>query len=289
MRPHSWTPRVADPHDDPGRGAGSFHTFDPFPFPGLLTDADPEPHTRALKERLGDLGERLNAFRKERLATHDDLTMTGLYNRLERRREALAGGKPLTEAEREDHARAQIALLAELHDDIDRATLAAYGWEDLADALVGKPGGTTPSTHKDEAQEAAEEEMLSRLVALNAERAKEEARGFVRWLRPDYQIPKLGHKVKKPQGEQIEVEMALATASEARHWPDDARDQFAAVRDLLTAAPDAMPHEAIARAFKGRLTEKRRNRVSEVLDILSDLGLVRAVQREGETLYFARR
>lgn len=147
-------------------------TFDPFPFPALLTDTHLEPQAKALKERLDDLGERLDAFRKVRLAEHDDLTMTGLYNRLERRREALAGGEPLTEAEREDHARAQTALLAELHDDIDRATLAAYGWDDFADALVGKPGGTTPSSHKDAAQEAAEEEMLSRLVALNQERAK---------------------------------------------------------------------------------------------------------------------
>ncbi len=30
-------------------------------------------------------------------------------------------------------------------------------------------------------------EILERLVALNAERAKEEVSGLVRWLRPDYQ------------------------------------------------------------------------------------------------------
>lgn len=263
--------------------------FDPFPFPALLADANPAPHAHALKDRLNDLGERLDAFRKERLATNGALTMTGLYNRLERRREALNGGEPLTEVEREDHARAQTALLAELHDDIDRATLAAYGWSDLANALIGKPGGTTPSNHKDEAQEAAEEAMLSRLVALNAERAKEEARGLVRWLRPDYQIPKLGHKVKIPEPEQVEAEIALATAPEARPWPDDARDQFAAVRTLLDATPEPMPPEAVARAFKGRLSPKRRERVDEVLAILSDLGLVRAGQRDGQKLYFTRR
>ncbi|XWN29992.1 MAG: hypothetical protein ROR55_21220 [Devosia sp.] len=217
--------------------------------------------------------------------------MTGLYNRLERRREAVIGGDPLTEAEREDHARAQTALLAELHDDIDRATLAAYGWDDLGDALIGKPGGTTPSTHKNEAQEAAEKEMLSRFVALNAERAREEARGHVRWLRPDYQIPKLGHKVKTPEGEQVEAEIALATATSAlnaaRPWPDDARGQFAAVRTLLDTAPEPMPPEAVARAFKGRLSQKRRERVGEVLAIL--FGLVRSGERGGHTLYFTRR
>ena len=57
--------------------------FDPFPFPDL-TDK-PE-----LKARLDALGERLDSFRKERLAEHDFLTMTKLYNVLERVR-ALEG------------------------------------------------------------------------------------------------------------------------------------------------------------------------------------------------------
>lgn len=36
----------------------------------------------------------------------------------------------------------------------------------------------------------APSEIITRLVALNAERAAEEAAGRVRWLRPDYQIPR---------------------------------------------------------------------------------------------------
>ena len=42
---------------------------------------------QALKDRLRELGERLDAFRKQRLAEHAFLTMTGLYNALERLRE----------------------------------------------------------------------------------------------------------------------------------------------------------------------------------------------------------
>ena len=56
-------------------------------------------------------------------------------------------------------------------------------------ALVGKPGGTTPNRNVSPEQAEAEEELLARLVALNAERAEEERRGLVRWLRPEYQAP----------------------------------------------------------------------------------------------------
>ncbi len=80
-----------------------------------------------------------------------------------------------------------VSLLRELHDDLDRAVFDAYGWNDLADRLVGRPGATTPLPDKPADQAEAEEELLSRLVALNAERAAEEAQGHIRWLRPDYQ------------------------------------------------------------------------------------------------------
>ena len=214
--------------------------------------------------------------------------MTGLYNSLERRREALAGGPPLTEDERADHERAQTAILAEIHDAIDRAVLAAYGWDDLADHLVGRPGGTTPSPHKTADQEKAEDELLSRLVALNQERAKEEARGHVRWLRPDYQIPKLGPKVPKPDtAEQAEIDVAVAAAPDSLSWPSDPREQFGAVRTLLDSTPEPMPPEAVARAFTGRLTTKRRDRITEVLAILNDLGIVRSGQNaDGQTVVF---
>jgi hypothetical protein len=68
-------------------------TFNPFPFPACITDQS----NPALRQRLADLGERLDAFRKERLAAHDFLTMTALYNVLERVRElewAASDGSP---------------------------------------------------------------------------------------------------------------------------------------------------------------------------------------------------
>lgn len=67
--------------------------------------------------------------------------------------------------------------------------LEAYGWPDLADTLVGRPGVTTPLPDKPADQAEAEEELLMRLVELNKQRAAEEAQSKVRWLRPDYQAP----------------------------------------------------------------------------------------------------
>ena len=168
-------------------------TFDPFPFPACVTDgSNPQ-----LRDRLAELGERLDAFRKERLAEHDFLTMTGLYNVLERLRELDNGcdALPLNQKEKDIHEAGLVSVLKSIHDDIDRATFEAYGWQDLGARLIGRPGATMPSPHKSEDQEQAEEELLTRLVALNLERQEEEKKGKVRWLRPDYQIPKLGHKV----------------------------------------------------------------------------------------------
>ncbi len=60
-----------------------------------------------------------------------------------------------------------IGILRELHDDLDRAVFDAYGW----------PHNLTT------------EQILERVVALNAERRAEEGSGLIRWLRPDFQAP----------------------------------------------------------------------------------------------------
>lgn len=236
--------------------------FDPFPFP-----LNPSP-------RLTELGERLDAFRKERLAAHDFLTMTGLYNALERVRELDAGvGEPLSAAERDTYDAGQIAILKELHDEIDRTVFAAYGWSDLGEALVGKPGGTTPSAHKSAAQEAAEEELLVRLVALNQERAAAEQAGVVQWLRPDFQKPRLAAKVK---GEvQVEADLGEVVVTQDVKWPSDGLDQIRSVRDLLARAESPITVPALAGAYAGRATPKRRERVEQVLETLVATGAAR--------------
>ena len=261
-------------------------TFDPFPFPACLTD----DANLALCQKLADVGERLDVFRKERLAEHDFLTMTGLYNVMERLRELEAGAdvEPLTEKERDIHEAGLVLVLKDMHDAIDRLAFEAYGWEDLGERIVGRPGATLPSPHKSEDQEAAEEKLLTCLVALNVERQAEEAKGHVRWLRPDYQIAKLGKKAPKPaedeQGD-LDILVPIAAVSGSPKWPGEADAQIRLVRELLMKAPAPAAADEIAAAFDGRNTPKRRKRVAGVLSLLTAVGGA----REGDGRYFVVR
>ena len=256
--------------------------FSQFPFP-ILTDPQ--------KDHLATLGERLDAHRKDRLAAHDHLTMTGLYNVLERIRELDndADVPPLTEAERDVKDAGHVQILKEIHDEIDRAVLDAYGWSDLAPALIGKPGATTPSPHKSPEQEAAEEELLTRLVALNQERAAEESKGIIRWLRPDYQIPKLGKKAPQPPEAELDVvadqPVPVAAAAAVPSWPKDSYEQIKLVRELLQRADAPLRPAEIASRFKGG--RKRAERVETVLARMEEIGVARRAE-DGRRFYAPR-
>jgi hypothetical protein len=212
--------------------------------------------------------------------------MTGLYNALERYREVNAGfGSPLTPAERDVHEAGLISVLGEIHDDIDRATLSAYSWDDLAPALVGKVGGTLPSEHKSEAQLEAEEELLRRLVALNHERAEEEKRGLIRWLRPDYQIPKLGAKAPKAKTEELDLEI-VETATKPK-WPSDGLAQIRVVRDVLAKSQGLATPLAISATFDGKNSSARKNRIAKVLETMVATGAAR-VSDDGAKYFVPR-
>ena len=245
-------------------------TFDPMPFP--FTEG-----SDSTQSALGNLGDRLDSFRKERLAEHDFLTMTALYNVLERVRELEKGCDvpPLSAKERDIHEAGLISVLKDIHDDIDRAVFEAYGWADLIPALVGKPGATAPSPHKTAEQEEAEEDLLARLVDLNRERAADERRGIVRWLRPDYQIPKLGHKVRKPEeAVQAEADLPVPEPADGKPaWPRDGLDQIGVVRDMLGRAPAPLAPEALSAAFRGTSSARRKKRVEQVLQTLVAAGV----------------
>lgn len=213
--------------------------FDPFPFPDAA---------EAQKATIRAIAEELDAHRKRVLAEHGHLTLTGLYNVLEKLR---AGVKPdtLDEDDRRIFDDGLVLILKELHDRLDRAVADAYGWPtDLPD-----------------------EDILARLVALNKERSAEEARGLVRWLRPDYQIPKFG--TPKEKAEQIEADLGGEIVTEKKpSFPSDDIDQTAAVMTMLAASEGpASPIEIATRFKQGKRVEKK---VEAVLSSLARMGVI---------------
>ena len=215
--------------------------FDPFPFP----DA-----TEPQKARIRDMAERLDAHRKG--AQGRGVTITGMYNLLAN----LRSREVFTVKDREQHEAAQTEILLQLHDELDEAVAEAYSWPvDLPEA-----------------------EILERLVVLNRERATEEARGLVRWLRPDYQARAAG-AAPEPETPRLVAEPepgvpAGTSAPEIRPlpWPSERRAQFQALRDLLLGSARLWSLEDLAKAFKSR--GRYRDSIQAHLGVLEDLGLV---------------
>jgi hypothetical protein len=131
--------------------------------------------------------------------------------------------------------------------------LDAYGWTD------------TPT----------DEQILERLVALNKQRALEEKVGNVKWLRPDYQIPRFGSEAErarlaseraaeKAKAKQSALDLDAddddedAAAPKPRFPTGKELEETAAVMSILAAAPSAIGISGIATRFaQGRQIEKR--------------------------------
>jgi hypothetical protein len=121
--------------------------FETFPFPCEQPDA--------VFENLERLGEQLDQSRREYMVARRQ-GLTSLYNAME----AGAGKGVVDQA---DDAAADLAALRELHEDVDRAVLAAYGWNDVA---------VPPYAAGSAAQAAFEDEIVERLLALNWSRSE---------------------------------------------------------------------------------------------------------------------
>lgn len=232
--------------------------FETYPFPDASAEQQAE---------IRRLAEHIDAHRKQQQAAHAELTLTGIYNVLEK----LRAGEALTAKDKVIHEQGLVSVLRELHDDLDRAVFAAYGWDDLAEVLVGLPGATTPLLIKSEAQAQAEETLLMRLVELNSQRAAEEAQGLVRWLRPDYQNPSASTAPQQTEASLTELDSETVAASKPSAksaWPKQMREQVAAVRQALSVG--AQRPETIAAHFKRSPTPS----VIAVLEALEELGMV---------------
>jgi hypothetical protein len=227
--------------------------FETFPFPELTDEQ---------AAKIGQLAEQIDTHRKRQQAEHPTLTLTGMYNVMEK----LRAGEELSAKEQTINQQGLVSTLLADHDALDRAVFNAYGWDDLAKALVGLPGATTPLPDKPAAQAEAEEELLMRLVALNKQRAAEEAQGKVRWLRPDYQAP----EEAAPTQTELQSTTAEASAPAADKtkaaWPKDLATQVTLLRDMLAQSPHSA--ESLAAQFK----RKPLKGVNEVLSALAALG-----------------
>jgi hypothetical protein len=220
--------------------------FDPFPFPTPPND---------LRTRIATLAERLDTHRKDALARDERVTMTGMYNVVEK----LRSGEALTPKERTIHELAACGVLRDLHDQLDALVAQAYGWP----------------------WPMPREEILERLVALHDERVAEEKRGVIRWLRPDYQIPRFAPETTPPSVPSLDLEDEQATdgaeapsAATAREWPGTAVEQLSALGALLSSGPVTV-NEAVA-----ALDGARRELVARHLETLALMGEV-SVDAEG--------
>jgi hypothetical protein len=148
------------------------------------------------------------------------------------------------------------SVLKQIHDDIDAAVFDAYGW--LASLT--------------------DDEILEKLVALNAERAAEEAAGGVRWLRPEFQAPtdrgaatQATLSIEEPEAGEAEEAPTLPKAK--LPWPKTLPEQAQAIRAALAAQHGPITPAALAKQFQ----HARLDRVEDLLDTLVSLGQARAL------------
>ena len=118
-------------------------------------------------------------------------------------RKGNCSGETLTDKVKTIHERGLVSVLKQIHDELDAAVFDAYGW---------------PVTLTDE-------EILERLVALNAERAAEEARGLIRWLRPDFQ--------NRSQQTQQAIDIEESSDDEAARQGEGIGQETAAPREAV--------------------------------------------------------
>jgi len=222
--------------------------FMKFPFPAS---------SETLKQQIRDLGEKLDNHRKTVHANHPDITLTGMYNLLEKMRK----GETFSESDQALNNRALVSILKHIHDELDTAVFAAYGW---------------PQTLTDS-------EILERLVALNLERAEEEKNGLIRWLRPDYQAPE--QVTAQPEIEGIEIEETLpTTARETSPFPSTIKEQLSVIRELLRADKREWTIKQIEEQFSGK---KKPEAIANCLEILEELGLIISNKENGKKTYYA--
>ncbi|MEG4987387.1 class I SAM-dependent DNA methyltransferase [Microcoleus sp. BR0-C5] len=221
--------------------------FDPFPFP----DA-----TETQKQTIRELGERLDSHRKRVQATHPEVTITGMYNLLEKLRQ----GEPLDDKDKAFNQKALVSTLKQIHDELDAAVFAAYGWEPTL----------------------TDDQILENLVTLNAQRAEEERNGLIRWLRPDYQAPGETYVQPSLAGITTETETAI-TPTEQQPFPKTLKEQLWAIRDLFRTQSGEWTAAQVTAHFKA--ASRKQKVILDCLESLEDLGILLSHTENGMTFW----
>lgn len=216
--------------------------FPQFPFPDL-SEGD--------RLELDNLGNKLDQHRKERVRSNPILTITGLYNVAERVRELRTNPKatPLSDNEKTIHDAGLVSQLVDIHLEIDKVTIKAYGWSDSISL----------------------EETFRRLVDLNAVRAAEEKRGEIKWLREGYQPARVTQDVEPAS----ELQLA-ATHEAAEHalLPSNGIERAGAIMAVLAGAERSLSVEEIAGSFKQGM--RARQPITSILSSLVRTGAVKS-------------
>jgi hypothetical protein len=137
--------------------------FATFPFPPDMT-----------LPTLNAAGHALDTARAAYMIEHNQ-GLTTTYNQLKDR----------------THFDPQVEHLRRLHEAMDRAVLAAYGWQDIPVPAYG--------TADPEAQRAFDDEVIDRLYALNAKRAAEEAQAAEQATKADAEAQLAGKITATPK------------------------------------------------------------------------------------------
>ena len=209
--------------------------FDPFPFPTASS---------AQQAHIRELAETLDSHRKRQQRHYPTLTLTNLYNVVEK----LRAGQPLSSKEQVINEHGLASVVLNLHQQLDAAVAAAYNWSaDLPDA-----------------------ELLDRLVALNQERQREELAGIVRYLRPGYQAP---DKQQATPSLPITTAITASTTEDliTRPWPRELAEQMQAVRAVVQHSTFPLTAAQVAAHFSHVRTDK----IQPLLTTLAALSLVR--------------
>lgn len=247
--------------------------FELFPFPVPIDDQ---------KQKIRTLAEQLDAHRKNQQAKHPELTLTGMYNVLEK----LKSGEVLNAKDKIMHEQGLVSVLRQMHHELDLAVLDAYGWNELA-ALMNVVNGTATAKDKtrDELARELEEVLLEKLVALNSQRAEEEKNGIIHWLRPEYQHPQSLGTATQNNATQAEMDVALEADSDTdldvtastsivkQTWPKDDISQVKAIIDLFSSTKHPMALDTIATYFSGKGQWKKR--LPNILEMLVVVGKAR--------------